>query len=84
MELFANSSNDRDNWQRNKTLKMKSNLKSISSVYKILAVAFFKGDNSECDLQQDIKLFDVSWLMYIAFLVHMQIEESKVNIAGTA
>ena len=29
-------------------------------------------------------LFDVSWLMYVRFLVHMQKEESKVNIAGTA
>ena len=28
-------------------------------------------------------LFDVSWLMYIGFLVHMQKEESKMNIAGT-
>ena len=29
-------------------------------------------------------LFDVSWLMYIRFLVYMQKEESKVNIADTA
>ena len=28
-------------------------------------VADFKGHNSECDLQQDIMLFDVSWLMYV-------------------
>ena len=38
----------------------------------------------KCDLQQDIMLFDVSWLMYVRFLVHMQEEESKVNIRGTA
>ena len=50
----------------------------------LTAVAVFKGHNSECDLQQDIMLFDVSWLMYVRFLVHMQKEESKVNIAGTA
>ena len=42
----------------------------------------FKGHNSECDLQQDIMLFDVIWLMYVRFLVHMQKEKSKVNIAG--
>ena len=47
-------------------------------------MAVFKGHNSECDLQQEIMLFDVSWLMYVRFLVHMQKEESKVNIAGTA
>ena len=47
-------------------------------------MAVFKGQNSECDLQQDIMLFDVSWLMYVRFLVHMQKEESKVNITGTA
>ena len=47
-------------------------------------MAIFKGHNSECDLQQDIMLFDVSWFMYVRFLVHMQKEESKVNIAGTA
>ena len=45
-------------------------------------MAIFKGHNSECDLQQDIMLFDVSWFMYVRFLVHMQKEESKVNIAG--
>ena len=50
----------------------------------VSAVAVFKGHNSECDLQQDIMLFDVSWLMYVRFLVHMQKEESKVNITGTA
>ena len=48
------------------------------------AVVVFKEHNSECDLQQDIMLFDVRWLMYVRFLVHMQKEESKVNIAGTA
>ena len=47
-------------------------------------MAVFKGHNSECDLQQDIMLFDVSWLMYVRFLVHMQKEGSKVKIAGTA
>ena len=47
-------------------------------------MAVFKGHNSECDLQQGIMLFDVSWLMYVRLLVHMQKEESKVNIAGTA
>ena len=47
-------------------------------------MAVFKGHNSECDLQQDIMLFDVSWLMYIRFLVHMQKEEGKVNVAATA
>ena len=47
-------------------------------------VAVFKGHNSECDLKQDIVLFDVSWLMYVGFLVHMQKEESEVNTAGTA
>ena len=45
----------------------------------IPAGAVFKGHNSECDLQQDIKLFDVSWLMYVRFLSHMQKEESKVK-----
>ena len=47
-------------------------------------LAVFKGHNSECDLQQDIVLFDISWLMYVKFLVHMQKEEGKVLIAGTA
>ena len=47
-------------------------------------MAIFKGHNSECDLQQDIMLFDVGWVMYVRFLVHMQKEESKVDIAGTA
>ena len=46
-------------------------------------MAVFKGHNSECDLQQDIMLFDFSWLMYVRFLVDMQKEESKVNIVGT-
>ena len=49
----------------------------------VSAVAAFKGHNSECDSQQDIMLFDVSWLMYVTVLVHMEKEESKVNIAGT-
>ena len=47
-------------------------------------MAVFKGHNSECDLQQDIMLFDLSWLMYVRFIVHMQKEESEVNTAGTA
>ena len=47
-------------------------------------MAIFKGHNSECDLQQDIMLFDVSWLMYVRFLVHMQKEESKMDITGAA
>ena len=46
-------------------------------------MAVFKGHNSECDLQQDIMLLDVSWFMYVRFLVDMQKEESKVSIAGT-
>ena len=41
----------------------------------------FKRHNSECGLQQDM-LFDVIWLMYVRFLVHMQKEKSKMNIAG--
>ena len=45
-------------------------------------MAVFKGHNSECDLQQDIMLFDVICRMYVKFLVHMQKEKSKVNIAG--
>ena len=47
-------------------------------------MAVFKGHNSECDLQQDIMLFDLSWLMYVRFIVHMQKEESEGNTAGTA
>ena len=47
-------------------------------------MAIFEGHNSEYDLQQDIMLFDVSWLMYVTYLVHMQKEESKMNILGTA
>ena len=47
---------------------------------QVSAVVVFKGHNSECDLQQYIILFDVSWLMYVVFLVHMEKEESKVNI----
>ena len=50
----------------------------------VSAVAVFKEHNCECDLQQDIMLFDVSWFMYVRFLVHMQKEESKVNIVGAA
>ena len=46
-------------------------------------MAVFKGHNSQCDLQQDIMLFVVNWLMYVKFLDHMQKEESKVNTAGT-
>ena len=45
-------------------------------------MAVFKGHNSECDLQQGITLFDVIWLMYAWFLVHMQKEKGEVNIAG--
>ena len=45
-------------------------------------MAVFNGHNSECDLQQDIMLFDVIWLMYVRFLIHMQKEKRKVNIAG--
>ena len=45
-----------------------------------------KKQNSECDLEQDIMLFHVIWLMYVRFLVYAQKEKSKVNIkgAGTA
>ena len=49
----------------------------------VSAVAVFKGSNCKCDLQQDqqyVTLFEVSWLMYVRFLVYMQKEESKVNI----
>ena len=42
----------------------------------------FKRRNSECGVQQDIMLFDVIWLMYVRFLVHIQKEKSKMNIAG--
>ena len=45
-------------------------------------MAVFKLHNSECDLQQDIMLFDAIWLMYVRFLVHMQGEKSEVNIAA--
>ena len=45
---------------------------------------FPRDDNCKCDLQQDIMLFDVSWIMYVRFLVYMQKEERKVNITGTA
>ena len=41
-------------------------------------------DNSECDLQQDIMLFDVIWLIHVKFLVHMLKEKSKVDIAGAS
>ena len=33
-------------------------------------------------LQQDVMLFDVIWLMFVRFLVHIQNENSKANIAG--
>ena len=33
-------------------------------------------------LQQDVVLFDVIWLMFVRFLVHIQNENSKANIAG--
>ena len=46
-------------------------------------MAVFKGHNSERDLQ-DIMLFDVSWLMYAIFLVHMEREESKVNMTDAS
>ena len=38
----------------------------VKTIYSQLVsvVAVFKGHNSECDLQQDIMLFEVSWLMY--------------------
>ena len=45
-------------------------------------MAVFKGHQYECDLQQDVMLFDVTWFKYVRFLVHMQNEKSKVNIAG--
>ena len=35
----------------------------ISNSQLVSAVAVFKGHNSERDLQQDIMLLDVSWLM---------------------
>ena len=57
--------------------------KNNNNFQLVLVVAIFKGLNSECDLQQDM-LFGVNRLMYVRFLVHMQKEESKVNIAGTA
>ena len=47
-------------------------------------MAIFKGYDSEYDLQQYIILFDASRLMRVRFLVHMQKEESKMNITGTA
>ena len=46
-------------------------------------MTLFKSSLQLIIIQQDIMLFDVSWLMYIGFLVHMQKEESKMNIAGT-
>ena len=48
----------------------------------LTAVAVFKRHNSECDLQQDITLFNVIWLTCVRFLVHIQKEKNKVNIAG--
>ena len=62
----------------------KTLVKTYNNSQLVSAVSFFKGHNSECHLQQDIMLFGVSWLMYVRFLVHMQKEENKVNIAGTA
>ena len=59
-------------------------IKRYNNSKLVSTVVVFKGHDSECDLQQDIMLFDVSWLKYVRFLVHMQKEESKVNIAGTA
>ena len=58
--------------------------KSYNNSHLVSVVVVFKGHNSKCHLQQDVILFDVSWLMYVRFLVHMQKEESKVNFAGTA
>ena len=55
----------------------------VKTINSQLVSAVFKGYSCKCDLQQDM-LFDVSWLMYVRFLVHMQKEESKVNITGTA
>ena len=48
----------------------------------VSVVPVFKEHNCKCDLQQDIMLFDFSWLMYARLLVHMQKEESKVSITG--
>ena len=48
-----------------------------------MAVTVFKVHNSECDLHQDIMLFDVSWLMCVRFLVQTQKEESKVTARKT-
>ena len=45
-------------------------------------MAVFKGHSSECDLQQDIMLFEVIWFMYVRFLFHLLKEKRKVNIAG--
>ena len=49
-----------------------------------MAVVVFKGHNCKCDLQQDIMLYHVSWLVYFSLSAHMQKIESKVNIAGIA
>ena len=62
----------------------KTLVKTHNNSQLISNVAVIKGYNSECDLQQSIMLFDVSWLMYVRFLVHMQKEESKVHITDTA
>ena len=43
----------------------------------VLARAVFAGHNCKFDLQQDILLFDDSWLKNVRFLVHMQKEECK-------
>ena len=41
----------------------KTLVKTIYNSHLVSAVGVFKGHNSESDLQQDIMLFDVSWLM---------------------
>ena len=32
------------------------------------------------DLQQDVMLFDVSWLMHVRFLIHMQKDAAALKI----
>ena len=44
----------------------------------------FKGHNCKSDLQQEIMLFDVSWLVCVRFLVPMPKGQCKVNMMGTA
>lgn len=34
-------------------------------------------------LQQDLMLFDASWLKYVRYLVHIQTEALKMNITDT-